>query len=132
MAREGEAEILAALCSKGAGIEQESTSREAFPIGELSQPRELASHGNRARQRRRERTSEGARGEEMQQSREGEAAPLRQLCICAPMGEEAIQGEAEPIEEGAKLCREPRSLAELEGSRRSEEHEKRRERRLPL
>ena len=90
MAREGEAEILTALCSEGAGIKEESASREAFAISELSQTRELSSHGNRARQGRGQSASQGARGEEMQQSREGEAAPLRELCIRAPIGEEAV------------------------------------------
>lgn len=32
MAREGEAEILTALCSEGTGIEEESSSREAFSV----------------------------------------------------------------------------------------------------
>jgi hypothetical protein len=81
MAREGEAEILTRCRLKRAGIEQESASREAFAIGKLSQARELPSHGNRARQRRRQSASQGARGREMQQSREGEAAPLRELRV---------------------------------------------------
>lgn len=65
MAREGEAEILTGFCSEGASVKEESASREAFAIGELSQARELRSHGNRARQRRGQSTSQGARGEEM-------------------------------------------------------------------
>jgi hypothetical protein len=81
VAREGEAEILTALCSKRAGIKEESASGEAFAISELSQARELPSYGNRARQRRGQSASQGARGEEMQQSREGEAAPLRELRV---------------------------------------------------
>ena len=90
MAREGEAEITAAFGGERAGIKEESASGEAFAIGKLSQARELSSHGNRARQRRGQSASQGARGEEMQQSREGEAAPLRELCIRAPIGEEAV------------------------------------------
>ena len=90
MAREGETEILTRCRLKRAGIEQESASGEAFAIGKLSQARELPSHGNRARQRRGQSSSEGAGGEEMQQSREGEAAPLRELGIGAPIGEEGI------------------------------------------
>jgi hypothetical protein len=81
MAREGEAEILARGRLKRAGIKQERTSREAFSIGKLSQARELSPHGNRARERGGESSGQGARGEEMQQSREGEAAPLRKLCV---------------------------------------------------
>ena len=90
MAREGQTEITAALSGERAGIKEESASGEAFAISELSQTRELPSHGNRARERRRQSASQGARGEEVQQSREGEAAPLRELRIGAPIGEEAI------------------------------------------
>lgn len=64
MAREGETEIAAALGGEWAGIEEESSSREAFAIGELSQARELPPNGDRARERRRESSSERAsRGE---------------------------------------------------------------------
>jgi len=90
MAREGEAEITAALSGERAGIKEESASREAFAIGELTKAGELSPHGNRARKRRGQSASQGARGEEMQQSREGEAAPLRELRISAPIGEEAV------------------------------------------
>jgi hypothetical protein len=90
MAREGEAEILTGLCSEGAGVKEESASREAFAISELPQARELPSHGDRAREGGGERSSQGAGGEEMQQSREGEAAPLRQLRVGAPICQERI------------------------------------------
>jgi len=81
MAREGETEILTGLRGEGTSVKEESASREAFAIGELSQARELSSHGNRARERGRERSSQGARGGEMQQSRECEAASLRELRV---------------------------------------------------
>lgn len=81
MAREGEAEILTRWGLKGAGIKEESSSREAFSVCQLSQARELPSNGNRARKGRGESSSERARGGEMKESREGETAPLRKLCI---------------------------------------------------
>ena len=90
MAREGETEITATFSRERASVKEESASGEAFAIGELSQARKLSSHGNRAGQRRGESSSEGAGGEEMQQSREGEAAPLRELGVGAPIGEEGI------------------------------------------
>ena len=90
MAREGQAEITATLSGERASVKEESASGEAFAIGELSQARELPSHGNRARQRRGQSSSEGAGGGEMQQSREGEAAPFSELGVGAPIGEEGI------------------------------------------
>lgn len=121
MAREGQAEITAALGGERASVEKERSSREAFSVCQLSQSGKLSPHGNRARQRRGQSASQGARGREMQQSREGEAVPLCELCIGAPIREERIKGEAEPSKEGAELLRRPRSSAKLERSGRSEE-----------
>jgi hypothetical protein len=77
MAREGQTEITAALSGEGASVEKERSSREAFSVCQLSQAGKLSPHGNRARKRGGERSSQGARGGEMQERREGEAAPLR-------------------------------------------------------
>lgn len=56
----------------------------------------------------------------MEKSREGEAAPLGELRILAPIGEERISREREAIEEGAELLGEARRAGELKGSGRSE------------
>ena len=90
MAREGQAEITATLSGERASVKEESASGEAFAIGELSQARKLSSHGNRAGEGGGESTSQGARRREVQQSREGKAAPLRELGVGAPIGEEGI------------------------------------------
>lgn len=74
--------------------------------------------------------SKSSSGEEVEKSGEGEAAPLRELRILAPIGEEGISREGEAIEEGAELLGEARRAGELKGSGRSEKsggHEKRSE-----
>ena len=81
MAREGQAEILAGLGGEGAGIKEESTREKAFSLRELAKAGELASHRDRARERRGQSASQGARGEEMEERREGEAASLRELRV---------------------------------------------------
>lgn len=64
--------------------------------------------------------SKSSSGEEVEKSREGEAAPLREFRILAPIGEERVSREREAIEEGAELLGEARRAGELKGSGRSE------------
>jgi len=80
MAREGETELLTCVRGEGTSVKEESASGEAFTISESAEARELSSHG-RCMGTRRDGSSEAARGEEMQDRGEGEAAPLRELRI---------------------------------------------------
>jgi len=80
MAREGEAELLTSVRGEGASIEQESASGEAFAISESAEARELSSHGRGMRARGDGSSESSSRGE-MEDGREGEAAPLRELRI---------------------------------------------------
>jgi hypothetical protein len=75
-----EAELLAGLGRKGARVEQESSSGEAFSVCQSADTRELSSHG-RSMRARRDGSSEALAREEVEYGREGEAAPLRELCI---------------------------------------------------
>jgi hypothetical protein len=80
MAREGEAELLASVRGEGARVKQKSASREAFAISESAEARELPSHGRSVRARG-DGSSETLAREEMEDGREGETAPLRELRI---------------------------------------------------
>jgi hypothetical protein len=80
MAREGQTELLTGLRGEGASVKEESSSGEAFAISESAEAWELSSHG-RCMRARGDGSSEALAREEMQDRREGEAAPFRQLGI---------------------------------------------------
>jgi hypothetical protein len=121
-----ETELAAGLRGEGARVKQESASREAFSVCQSADAWELSSHG-RGMRARGDGSSETFAREEMEDGREGEAAPLRELRVGGAWGEERIQGEIEASQEGAELLRRSRSAREASGSGRSQEsgsHEK--------
>lgn len=64
----------------GTSVKEESTGEEAFSLGESSHTWELSPHG-RSMRTRRDGSSEASSGEEVQDRREGEAAPLCELSV---------------------------------------------------
>jgi len=103
----------------GAGVKEESASREAFSISESSQAGELASD-HRSMGGRGDGSSETLSREKMKNRGESEARAPSELCVGGARGEEALKGEAKASEKGGELLRRPRSSREASGSGRSQ------------